>query len=216
MRYILTADRFRLWLMVALLAVVALGSFWVLEVMRRNNDEGNSRSAPRTAPDYYVENFNYVKLSNDGKTNYHITGKRMTHNPRDDDYEVEQPRINSFDDNKTPVTVVADRALIEQKNTPVHPAKDSDEVHLYGNVNVSRPDGPASKWMTLESEYLLLLTDLNIMKTDNPVTITSARAVMHAVGMEANSTTQEVRLLSKVKATFDARSGSAPRQQPTR
>ncbi|HTD04711.1 LPS export ABC transporter periplasmic protein LptC [Undibacterium sp.] len=200
MKYILTADRFRLWLMVALLAVVALGSFWVLEVMRRNNEEGNSRSAPRTAPDYYVENFNFVRLSNDGKSNYHITGKRMTHRPRDDDYEIEQPRINSFDDDKTPVTVIADRAVIEQKNTPAHPAKDSDEVHLFGNVSVERPDSPTSKGMKLESEYLLLLPDINIMKTDKPVTLTSASAEIHAIGMEADNNTQEMKLLHKVRA----------------
>ncbi|MES2105875.1 MAG: LPS export ABC transporter periplasmic protein LptC [Pseudomonadota bacterium] len=214
MKYLLTADRFRLWLMVALLAVIALGSFWVLEVMRRNNEEGNSRSAPRTAPDYYVENFNFVKLSNDGKTNYHITGKRMTHRPRDDDYEVQQPQINTFDQDKTPVTVIADRAVIEQKNAAGQLAKDSDEVHLFGNVSVERPDGPTSKRTKLESEYLLLLTDLNIMKTDKPVTLTSARAVIHAIGMEANSTTQEIQLLSKVRATFDAVRTASPQPHP--
>lgn len=202
MKYILTADRFRLWLMVALLAVIALGSFWVLEVIRRNNEEGNSRSAPRTAPDYYVENFNFVRLSNDGRTNYHILGKRMTHRPRSDDYEIEQPRINSFDDGQAPVTVIADRAVLEQKNSQSNPPKDSDEVQLFGNVSVERPDSPTSKQMRLESEYLLVLPNTNIMKTDKPVTITTARAEIHAVGMEANNATQEMQLLSKVRATI--------------
>ncbi|MES2071361.1 MAG: LPS export ABC transporter periplasmic protein LptC [Pseudomonadota bacterium] len=202
MRQILTADRFRLWLMVAMLAVVALGSFWVLEVMRRNNEEGNSRSAARTEPDYYVENFNFVKLSNDGKSNYHITGKRMTHRPRDDDYEIQQPQINSFDEDKTPVTMTADRAVIAQKKALNQPLKDSDEVHLYGNVNIERPDGITSKYMKLQSEYLLLLPDLNTMKTDKAVTLLTTRSETHAIGMEANSLTQEIQLLSKVHGTF--------------
>lgn len=202
MRQILTADRFRLWLMVAMLAVVALGSFWVLEVMRRNNEEGNSRSAARTEPDYYVEKFNFVKLSNDGKSNYHITGTRMTHHPRNDNYEIQQPQINSFDEDKTPVTMTADRAVIEQKKALNQPLKESDEVHLYGNVNIERPDGATSKYMKLQSEYLLLLPDLNTMKTDKAVTLLTARSETHAIGMEANSVTQEIQLLSKVHGTF--------------
>ncbi|GGC80843.1 LPS export ABC transporter periplasmic protein LptC [Undibacterium terreum] len=204
MRYVFTADRFRLWLMVALLAVVALGSFWILEAMRRNNEEGNSRSAPRTTPDYYVENFNFIRLSNNGKTNYHIIGKRMTHRPRDDDYEVFQPQINSFDADKVPVTVIADRAVIAQKGAANQAPKDSDEIHLFGNVSVDRPDSPTTKRTRLESEYLLLLPDINIMKTDKPVTITSARGEVHAIGMIVNNATQETQLLSKVKATFNS------------
>ena len=200
MRYVLTADRFRLWLMVALLAVVALGSFWILEAMRRNNEEGNSRSAPRTTPDYYVENFNFIRLSNNGKTNYHIIGKRMTHRPRDDDYEVQQPQINSFDADKVPVTVIADRAIIAQKGPASQAPKDSDEIQLFGNVSVDRPDSPTTKRTRLESEYLMLLPDINIMKTDKPVTITTASTEIHAIGMEADNSTQEVKLLHKVRA----------------
>lgn len=209
MKQVFTVDRFRLWLLVALLAVVALGSFWVQEVMRRGNDEGNSRSAARAEPDYYVEDFNFVKLSNDGRSNYHITGERLNHRPRDDDFEIFHPKINSFDQDQTPVTMIADRAVIEQKQSQLRPALQSDEIHLYDNVNVERAATATSRGMKLQTDYLLLLPDLNQLKTDREVTMTSSASEVHAVGMVANTVTQEIELLHKVRASFSPDHGAA-------
>ena len=49
------SQRIRLGIIVAVLTALALGSFWVLEIMRR--DLNNSLAAlPRSKPDYYLEN----------------------------------------------------------------------------------------------------------------------------------------------------------------
>jgi lipopolysaccharide export system protein LptC len=209
MKQWINADRFRHWMMIVLLAVVALGSFWVLEVMRRDAEEGNSRTGARTDPDYYVEQFNYVRLSNTGKSNYHITGERMNHRPQEDDFEIIHPKVNSFDDDKTPVTMTAERAIIEQKNTPNKPVRDSDEVHLYGNVNVERAAGTDSAYMKLQTEYLMLQPDLDLLKTDKAVTINMENVEIHAVGMEANNATQEIHLLSQGRGVFSRPSAKA-------
>ncbi|MFZ6814154.1 LPS export ABC transporter periplasmic protein LptC [Undibacterium sp. Rencai35W] len=207
MKYAFSLDRFRIWLAVAVLAMIALGSFWVLEVLRRNDDEGNSRSSARSEPDYYVEKFNFIKLSNNGQANFHVAGDRLTHHPRYDNFEIQQPRINSFDEDKTPVTIRADKAVVEQKNaqgqTSQQPPRESDEIHLYGNVNMERPDSATAKFMRLQTEYLLLLPDVNTMKTDKAVALYTERSETHAIGMIANNATQEVQLLSKVHMLID-------------
>ncbi|MCU6432245.1 LPS export ABC transporter periplasmic protein LptC [Undibacterium sp. Jales W-56] len=207
MKYAFSLDRFRIWLAVAVLAIIALGSFWVLEVLRRNDDDGNARSSARSEPDYYVEKFNFIKLSNNGQANFHVAGERLTHHPRYDNFEIQQPRINSFDEEKTPVTIRADKAIVEQKNaqgqTPSLVPKESDEIHLYGNVNMERPDTTTAKFMRLQTDYLLLLPDVSIMKTDKAVTLYSGRSETHAIGMIANNATQEVQLLSKVRMSID-------------
>ncbi|MET3116697.1 lipopolysaccharide export system protein LptC [Undibacterium sp. GrIS 1.8] len=223
MKYIFSADRFRVWVGIIMLGVIAMGSFWVLQVLRKSDEEGNMRSAARTDPDYYVENFNFIRLSNKGQANFHVTGSRLTHNPQYDNFEITQPRINSFDKDKTPVTVRADRGLVEQKTAQLsEQAKaqveintQSDEIHLYDNVQVVRPESDTTKYMQLNTDYLLLLPDLNTMKTDHPVTLYSQNSETHAVGMTANNETQETQLLSQVHMHFTKPGAKSGTKQKT-
>lgn len=205
MKYALSADRFRTWLAIILLALVALGSFWILEVMRRNDEEGNARSTARSEPDYYVENFNFVRLPNNGKANYHITGERLTHHPRDDNFEIQQPRINSFNANETPLSIRADSAMVEPKSRQISPEREHDQIHLQGNVQVERPESTAASYLKLQSDYILLLPDENLMKTDKQVKLTAKNAELRATGMIADNTKQKIELLGKVHARLSKR-----------
>lgn len=207
MKYALTADRLRTWLAVIFIAVFALASFWILELMRRNDTDGNSRSSARSEPDYYVEKFSFIRLPNNGQVNYHITGDKLSHHPLNDVFEIQQPRINSFDVNKVPLNIRADSAVIEQKNLQVTPARENDRIHLQGKVQAERPESASSKYMKLESEYLLLLPNENKMKTDQAVSLITNNAEIHAIGMIADNTNQQIQLLGKVRAIFSKTSG---------
>ena len=207
MKYALTADRLRTWLAVIFIAVFALASFWILELMRRNDTDGNSRSSARSEPDYYVEKFSFIRLPNNGQVNYHITGDKLSHHPLNDVFEIQQPRINSFDVNKVPLNILADSAVIEQKNLQVTPARENDRIHLQGKVQAERPESASSKYMKLESEYLLLLPNENKMKTDQAVSLITNNAEIHAIGMIADNTNQQIQLLGKVRAIFSKTSG---------
>jgi lipopolysaccharide export system protein LptC len=204
MKYAFTADRFRTWFFVLLLAGLVLGSFWKLEIMRRDDSEGNSRASSRSEPDYYVEKFSYIRLPNNGKANYLVTGDKLTHNPVNDAIDIIEPRINSFNAEKTPLIIRADRAVIEQKNLLLSPPREHDQIHLRGNVQAERPDSATSQYMKLQSEYLLMLPDENQMKTDLAVNFLTANSEIHATGMTADNATQQIQLLSKVRATFSA------------
>ena len=203
MKYTLTADRFRTWLAVIFLAVLALASFWILELMRRNDTEGNSRSSARSEPDYYVEKFSFIRLPNNGQANYHITGDKLSHQPQNDVFEIQQPRINSFDADKVPLNIRADKAIIEQKNMQITPARADDQIHLQGNVQAERPESASSKYMILKSEYLLLLPNENKMKTDLAVSLITNNSEIHAIGMMADNVSQQIQLLSKVHGSFN-------------
>lgn len=199
MKHVLTVDRFRIWLGVVLLAVVALGSFWMMEVLRRSGDDEQNKSSARSEPDYYVEKFNFIRLSNTDNPNYHITGDRLIHLPKSDSFEILQPRINSFDEEKTPVHIRADKAVIEEKNAGITPQREHDVVHLYDNVSMVRPEGPHSHYLQLQTEYLMLLPDDDIIKTDKAVNLLTSNAETNAIGMVANNATQQIQLMSKVR-----------------
>lgn len=190
-----SARRFRLAMMMALMIALALGSFWVLEVMRRSAGDFVPDTA-RTEPDFYVEKFSYVKLSGSGEARYHISGTRLTHNPKDDSYDIEQPLIsNQSTTNPSPTTLRADRARVDS---------DYSRVHLYDNVHLDRPASPTNDDFHLTSEYLLLLPDDDVMQTDRRVDIKSGRATLTGIGMYANNATRQFRLASNVHGTYQA------------
>jgi lipopolysaccharide export system protein LptC len=194
------ANRFRLAIMVALGVAITLGSFWVLEVMRRGTMDAFP-STPRVDPDFYAEKFSYVRMSPSGKAQYSVSGKKLIHNPVDDSYEIELPVLNSLSAERPPMTARAKRALITDDHT---------KVHLYDDVEVDRPPTPAAQHFRLETEYLLILPDEDIMKSDKLVDMTLGTSKLKGVGMVANNATRELRLSSNVHATYQPPLSKAP------
>ena len=185
-------NRFQIAVVLALGAAITLGSFWVLEVMRKGIIDDTPMS-PRSEPDFYVETFNFIRISQTGEANYSISGKRLTHNPLDDSYEVELPIVNSVSPTRPPMVTRAKRALIEG---------DHSKVHMYDDVQVDRPATPTTQNFRLESEYLLILPDDDVMTSDKPVDMTLGISKLKGVGMYANNATRELRLSSNVHATY--------------
>jgi lipopolysaccharide export system protein LptC len=175
-----------------LAVVLALGSFWLLEIMRKSGKDSNPAAA-RIDPDYFVENFNFVRLSATGEAQYNISGKRMVHNPADDTHTVELPVINSLSRERPPMTARAERALIEP---------DGSKVHMYDQVRIDRPKTPTSNLFHMESDYLLVLPNEDVMRTDKPVRMTLGESQLNGTGMVANNATGQVQLASRVQASL--------------
>lgn len=199
----MTADRIRSWLGVALLGLIMLGSFWVYEVMRRNNEDRVNATKIRSEPDYFVEDFNFVRLSQSGKTNYRVTGEKLTHFPQEDEFEILQPRIVSIDEDKTPMLIRADRAIVKQKLKESANAKSEDQIHMIDNVIIERAKSASAAPIIMETSSLILFPDSEKMKTDARVKMTTQRATISAFGMEANNADQKVRFLKNVHIEID-------------
>lgn len=198
----MTADRIRVWLGVALLGLVMLGSFWVYEVMRRQGEDEASNSKDRSEPDYYVEQFNFVRLSQSKQTNYRVTGEKLIHYPKVDEFEIVQPRIVGIDQEKTPMTIRADRAIVKQKVQETPQSKAEDQIHLRGNVHVERVNSKQGSSLTMMTTALTLFPDTERMHTAEAITLTTPRANLTAIGMEADNSSQKIRLLSKVQVSI--------------
>lgn len=181
-------------LLLTLCVALTLGSFWIMEVMRKNTEQLLPH-APRVAPDYYVENFNYVQLALNGQPRYNVSGQRLTHNPGDDSFDVTLPIIRSLDKERPPMTLRSNTAKIED---------DRSKVNMYGNVNADRAATPTSAKFHLQSEYIQLLPDEDIMTSDKAVEITIDQSKITGVGMYANNATMQLRLLNDVHGTYRA------------
>ncbi|MFL6671763.1 MAG: LPS export ABC transporter periplasmic protein LptC [Massilia sp.] len=190
-----TAHRWRLlWIMLVGL-FFALGSFWLLEVMR--GEEGGARvSGPSAEPDYIVENFSFVRMSPNGQPRYLVSGARLTHRPVGDVSDIEQPVVHSMTTEHPPMTMHAKRGrVLHQQN----------QVDLMGSVDVQRPAARGSQPMRLRTEALTVLPDEEIMKTDLPVEMTLGGATVRGTGMLANNATQQVHLANRGHLTYPPR-----------
>lgn len=206
----MNADRIRVWLLVTIMGLIMLGSFWVYEVMRRNAELAASSNQVRSAPDYFVEQFNFVRLSQSGKTNYRVTGDKLTHFPKEDEFEIIHPLIVSVDQEQTPMKIRADRAIIKQKVKEEGQTAAEDQIHMLGKVELERSRADQANYLVIKSASLILFPDSEKMKTEAEVQLNTPRANMRAVGMSADNIEQKIRLLSRVKLEIEAPSSSKP------
>jgi lipopolysaccharide export system protein LptC len=186
--------RFRLVAILAPVLALALASFWVVEVMRRSADDFVERP-PRVEPDFYVDQFSYVRMSRTGEAQYHLSGARLTHNPQDDSYDIQLPVVRSVRNAEEPMVARSQRAWVNS---------DSSEIHMFEDVHMERPATADRERFQLRSEHMLVLPDDDAMKTDVPVTITLGKSHLSGTGMLANNATREFRLHNKVHGTYQA------------
>lgn len=192
------AYRVRMISALALAALLVLGSYWLLDVMRRSTEDSLSNTK-RSDPDYYVDAFTFIRLNESGKTRYQIAGEHLTHNPQDDSHDIQQPRIKNLSDNQPPLTIRAERA---------HSNRDNSQVHLFGKVEMDRPASAAGEHLNMKSEYLLVLPDEDVMKTHLPVEIQSGSNRLTGTGMVANNAARQFHLANRVHGQLAPKPGS--------
>lgn len=188
------SGRLRIWTLAALAAALALVSLWVAEVTRNRTDDALPQPA-KTTPDYYVDGFRFVQMAANGQPSYTVSGKKMTHFPADDSAVIDKPVLRSLAAEKPAMSIVADRARSVEDNT---------KVHLYGNVQADRPATPKEQRLLITSEYMMVLPNEDIVKTDKPVTIRLGQSVVRGAGMVANNATRRVEVTGNVRSTYIA------------
>ncbi|MNJ99649.1 Lipopolysaccharide export system protein LptC [compost metagenome] len=194
MKALRPANTVRLIVLIALSAGLAFGSFWLVEVMRRQTDD-TLPTKQRSEPDFYAEKFNFVRMGKDGTARYNLTGTEMKHYPLDNSYQIQKPVMYSFSKERQPMVSRSERALVEKNNT---------EVHMYENVVIDRPPAAGSQHFQLKTSYLLILPDDEIMKTPKHVDIKVGTSTLNGSGMFANNATGEFTLSSNVNALYQA------------
>ena len=94
--------RFRLIVLLILAAVIALASFWLAEVMRRNSLQMGAAEKPNE-PDYFVENFQVLRVAASGQPHYILSGEKLTHRPVTDLSEINNAQMLAFNPGQTPL-----------------------------------------------------------------------------------------------------------------
>ncbi len=178
-----TAHRWRLLLLMLFAVFCAFGSFWLVQVMQGEENAAGFNAG--NEPDYIVDNFSWVRMSEAGKPRYVISGERLTHRPVDNTAHVDKPVVQSLTDEHPPMTMTSDSALVSQNQ---------NQIDLTGNVDIRRPAGPTSQPLRIRTPALTVLPDEDIVKTDKPIEMKLGASSVTGVGMVANNATQQVHL----------------------
>jgi lipopolysaccharide export system protein LptC len=191
-----TAHRWRLLLLMLFAVFCAFGSFWLVQVMQGEENAPGFNAG--NEPDYIVDNFSWVRMSEAGKPRYVISGERLTHRPADNTALIDKPVVQSLTDEHPPMTMTSDRALVTQN-------QNQNQIDLTGNVDIRRPGAPGAEPLRIRTETLTILPDDEIAKTDRPIRMTLGSASVDAVGMVANNATQQIALGGRGRATYPPR-----------
>ena len=186
------SDRLTATVPLILVTLLAALTFWLERMVQPSGRAPGAVS--RHEPDYIVEKLSAVSMNEKGAAAYTLSAVKMMHYPDDDATILTSPRFVSYGTAKSPVTVTASEAVV---------SSNGQHVYFQDDVTVTRAAHEALSELVVRTDFLHVIPDQNIAKTDRTVTITDASTTVTAVGFEINSETRIMKLQSRVRGTYD-------------
>ena len=180
------------WLPLVPLLILMAATYW-LDSQVRSTDTAAKKNL-RHDPDYVVDNFTATTLDEQGKIRFVMSAKKMWHYPDDDTTHLEAPRLESMTAEHPPLRMSALNGELSSKG---------EEIFLRNDVIIVRPAYAGKSEMTFNTDYLRVVPHKNIADSDQSVTVTDARATLHAIGMELDYNTHTIKFLSRVKSEYE-------------
>jgi lipopolysaccharide export system protein LptC len=192
-------DRTTVYLPIILMAVMALGTYW----LARNTPTLGLPDLPRPAthePDYFMRGFSVKTYGVDGRLKSEVFGSEARHYPDNDTVEIDQPRIRSFDPAGRLTVATARRALSNG---------DGSQVQLFGDAVVTREGGidekgqPVPK-MQFRGDFLDVFVDAERVKSNKPVELTRGNDRFTADSLDYDNLDRVLQLQGRVRGVLAA------------
>lgn len=179
-------------LTLAFMLLLAGGSFWLLK-QAQQPEQGATRQAARGLPDYTMHQFRYMSAGKSGASDYLVEGDALSHYPDSNETVIKVFRMTRYDPIRPTMTLSSDSA---KSNA------DRSEFRLYDNVVLRRPASGNGDTLVVTSDYMLVLTKQELVKTDRLVRAEQGSTTLKGTGMIADSKQQTLALQSAVSATY--------------
>jgi lipopolysaccharide export system protein LptC len=187
-------ERLSLYLPVMLMAVLALGTYWLVRStpMLLLPDQ---QQTPKHEADYFMHNFSVKTFDGSGRLKSEVLGNDARHYPDTDTLEIDFVRIRSFNPEGRLTTATATRALTNG---------DASEVQLIGNAHVVRESvvdktGQPLPRMEFRGEFLHAFMDTERLKSHKPVELTRGQDQFTADTMDYDNLDRVMELKGRVK-----------------
>lgn len=185
--------RSAIWFLILLLALLSALTLWINRVVQPPQPPRDGST--RHDPDYWLTNFNTIKTDRNGNLRHSLDAEEMVHYPDDDSTQLIKPHFVQYQDGKPYTSIRGDRGRV---------TSDGEHVYFMDNVKVVRVATKQREELTVLTDFLHIIPDQDLAKTDRPVTITEApRTVIHATGMEYNKALGTLKLYKRVRAHFE-------------
>lgn len=182
-----------------LLSLLAALTFWINVTVQPTTSRIDSSS--RHDPDYIVSNFVTTQTDANGDLRYKLAATEMKHFPDNDTTNLLNPRYTQFAVNKPYTQVEGVRGYV---------SSNGEVVEIVDKVLVTRQAFADKGEMTLETDYLNIRPNDELVQTTSPVVIRQApKTVIYATGMIYDKKQQTVTLLNKVRAHYERPTGRA-------
>ncbi len=187
-------DRLSLYLPMALMGVLALGTYWLVRSAPVFMPP-EAENAARHEPDYFMRRFSVKTFDGSGRLKSEIFGSEARHYPDTDTLEIDQIRIRSFSEEGRLTTATANYALTNS---------DGSEVQLFGNALVVRDAvtdtaGQVLPRLTFRGEFLHAFMNSERVKSHKPVELTRDNDRFTADTMDYDNLDRVMQLQGRVK-----------------
>lgn len=176
-----------------LLLMLAGLTFWINKTVQPQVPKIDGSS--RHDPDYIMSNFVTTQTDINGALRYKLAAAEMRHFPDNDSTDLIRPRFTQFATNK-PYT--------QLEGLRGHVSANGEQIELFDNVRVKRPAYAEKGEMTVDTDYLQIFPDQELLRTKSPVIIRQGpKTIIYATGMIYDKKQQTVTLLHKVRAHYE-------------
>ena len=192
-------DRLALYLPAILMAVFALGSWWLVRSLPSFFNETVAQSV-RHEPDYFLQNFSVKSFDSQGRLMRELSGEHAQHFPDTDTLDIQKVQLRGHSQEGQQVNAVADKALAKGDGT---------QVTLVGNVHISQPASTSANGLRaateMRSQEIKAFVKEERLVSDVPVEVRRGQDLFTAEKMQMNSKTGEYELSGRVRGTVHPR-----------
>ena len=185
-------DLLAAYLPLLLMAVLALGTWWLVKSSPNPQDAAPALPA-RHVPDYTMERFSVQRFAADGRLQGQIEGDQLRHYPDTDTIEIDNARIHAYGPTGQLTVATARRALSNG---------DGSEVQLIGNAEVQREAVAGQPAINFRGEFLHAFFNTEELRSHLPVVVRRGATELHADGLNYKNLDQQVKLDGRVRASF--------------
>jgi lipopolysaccharide export system protein LptC len=196
-------ERFLLYVPLTVMAVLALGTYWLVHSTAEVSDP--VVLAPvRHEPDYFMRGFSVRNFDASGLMRTEVSGEEVRHYPDTQWLEIDSIRVRSFDAQGHLTTAAATRGLAKE---------DASEVQLLGHAMVLREAADAltanpAPRMEYHGEYLHAFITAEKIQSNQPVELIRGMDRFTADSMNYDNAQQVLQLEGRVRGTL------APQSHP--
>jgi lipopolysaccharide export system protein LptC len=188
-------DRLTLYLPLLVMALLAMGSWWLVRSMPELWRTPLQKDA-RKEPDYHLAHFATEAFDAQGRRTRQLSGDEARHYPDNDELHIDRVRLAAVNATGQEVQAQALRGIA---------TGDGERVTLLGQVHVLRPALGTAPRLELHGEHVVALQKQERLWSDQPVQIVRDGDRFSANSMDFDLKSGQYRLNGRVRGELQPR-----------